>query len=196
VTSPVCVVDPRVTASEERQRPDEQEEQDEYDFHDVIIGHQLLLGQVEVFMSTITQSDQWLGVEVRHFAALDAVAREGSFGRAADRLGYTQSAVSQQIATLEKIVGETLVERPGGPRAVSLTEAGKLLLRHAEAIVARLDAAKADISALRAGETGTLRIGTYQSVGARVLPGVMRRFMADWPGIELGLSEPTTDPEL
>src|SRR5262245_29659811 len=147
-------------------------------------------------MTTITQPDQWLGVEVRHFAALDAVAREGSFGRAAERLGYTQSAVSQQIATLERIVGETLVERPGGPRAVSLTDAGKLLLRHAEAIVARLDAARADIAALRAGETGTLRVGTYQSVGARVLPGVMRRFIADWPGIELGLSEPGTDPEL
>ena len=147
-------------------------------------------------MATITQPDQWLGVEVRHFAALDAVAREGSFGRAADRLGYTQSAVSQQIATLERIVGETLVERPGGPRAVSLTEAGTLLLRHAEAIVARLDAARADIAALRAGETGALRVGTYQSVGARVLPEVMRRFLADWPGIELGLSEPATDPEL
>ena len=147
-------------------------------------------------MSTITQPDQWLGVEVRHFAALDAVAREGSFGRAADRLGYTQSAVSQQIATLEKIVGETLIERPGGPRAVSLTEAGQLLLRHAEAIVARLEAARADMAALRAGETGALRVGTYQSVGARVLPEVMRRFLADWPGIELGLSEPATDPEL
>jgi molybdate transport repressor ModE-like protein len=147
-------------------------------------------------MTTITQPDQWLGVEVRHFAALDAVAREGSFGRAAERLGYTQSAVSQQIATLERIVGETLVERPGGPRAVSLTEAGVLLLRHAEAIVARLDAARADIAALRAGETGTLRVGTYQSIGARVLPGVMRRFLADWPGIELGLSEPATDPDL
>jgi len=147
-------------------------------------------------MSTITQPDQWLGVEVRHFAALDAVAREGSFGRAADRLGYTQSAGSQQIATLEKIVGETLIERPGGPRAVSLTEAGELLLRHAEAIVARLEAARADMAALRAGETGALRVGTYQSVGARVLPEVMRRFLADWPGIELGLSEPATDPEL
>ena len=147
-------------------------------------------------MQTITKPDQWLGVEVRHFAALDAVAREGSFGRAADRLGYTQSAVSQQIATLERIVGETLVERPGGPRAVSLTDAGEVLLRHAEAIVARLDAARADIAALRAGETGALRVGTYQSVGARVLPEVMRRFLKDWPGIELGLSEPATDPEL
>jgi molybdate transport repressor ModE-like protein len=147
-------------------------------------------------MTTITQSDQWLGVEVRHFAALDAVAREGSFGRAAESLGYTQSAVSQQIATLERIVGETLVDRPGGPRAVSLTEAGKLLLRHAEAIVARLDAARADICALRAGETGALRVGTYQSIGARVLPGVMRTFLAEWPGIELGLSEPSEDAEL
>jgi DNA-binding transcriptional LysR family regulator len=147
-------------------------------------------------MASITEADNWLGVELRHLAALDAVAGEGSFGRAAERLGYTQSAVSQQIATLERIVGEKLLERPGGPRAVSLTDAGVLLLRHAEAIVARLDAARADMAALRAGETGALRVGTYQSVGARVLPAVMRRFMAEWPGIDLGLSEPATDPEL
>ena len=133
---------------------------------------------------------------MRHLAALEAVASEGTFGRAADRLGYTQSAVSQQIATLERIVGERLIDRPGGPRAVSLTEAGMLLLRHAEAITARLDAARADMASLQAGETGTLRVATYQSVGARVLPGVMRRFLAEWPGIELGLSEPTTDPDL
>ncbi len=147
-------------------------------------------------MTTITESDSWLGVELRHLAALDAVAHEGSFGRAADRLGYTQSAVSQQIATLERLVGEKLVERPGGPRAVSMTEAGELLLRHAEAIVHRLEAARADMASLRAGETGTLRVATYQSVAARVLPDVMRRFIREWPSIDLGLSEPTTDPEL
>ena len=72
------------------------------------------------------EPDRWLGVEVRHFAALEAVAREGSFGRAAESLGYTQSAISQQIQTLERLVGERLLERPGGPRAVSLTEAGRL----------------------------------------------------------------------
>jgi DNA-binding transcriptional LysR family regulator len=145
---------------------------------------------------TITETDNWLGVELRHLAALEAVAREGSFGRAATRLGYTQSAISQQVAQLERIVGEKLLERPGGPRAVSLTEAGEILLRHAEAIVARLDAARADMASLRAGEVGSLRVGTYQSVGARVLPAVMRRFRAERPGIELELHEPTTDPEL
>lgn len=147
-------------------------------------------------MAAITEPDSWLGVEFRHFAALDAVARTGSFGRAAEQLGYTQSAVSQQIATLERIVGERLVDRPGGPRPVSLTDAGSLLLRHASAIVSRLDAARADLVALRAGETGALRVGTYQSIGARVLPAVMRRFLADWPRIDLRLSEPATDPEL
>jgi DNA-binding transcriptional LysR family regulator len=147
-------------------------------------------------MNTITAPDRWFGVEVRHLAALDAVARAGSFGRAAEALGYTQSAISQQIATLERIVGERLVERPGGPRRVSLTEAGELLRRHAEAIVARFDAAQADMAALHAGETGALRIETYQSVGARVLPAVMRRFLGDWPRIEITLGESRTDDEL
>jgi molybdate transport repressor ModE-like protein len=135
------------------------------------------------------QASPWLGVELRHFAALQAVANRGSFGRAAHELGYTQSAVSQQIATLERIVGEKLVERPGGPRAVSLTEAGHLLLRHADSIVARLQAAQADLNALRAGEAGTLRVGTFQSVGARVLPEIMRRFRAQWPAVEIVLEE-------
>ena len=122
------------------------------------------------------EPDRWLGIELRHLAALQAVGDERSFGRAARRLGYTQSAVSQQIATLERIVGQRLLERPGGPRPVSLTEAGRLLVRHAEAIVARLDAAEADFRALSDGEAGTLRIGTYQSVGNKILPTLLMRF--------------------
>jgi molybdate transport repressor ModE-like protein len=137
----------------------------------------------------ISEPDRWLGVELRHFAALQALASEGSFGRAAERLGYTQSAVSQQIATLERIVGEKLVERPGGPRASSLTEAGELLLRHANSIVARLQAAQADLQAFKAGEVGTLRVGTFQSAGARLLPAVMRRFTDAWPGIDVEIAE-------
>jgi molybdate transport repressor ModE-like protein len=144
----------------------------------------------------IMEPDRWLGVEVRHFAALEAVAREGSFGRAAASLGYTQSAISQQIQTLERLVGERLLERPGGPRAVSLTEAGRLLLRHAEAIVARLHAAQADMAALASGEGGRLRVGTFQSVGARVLPAVMRRFATAWPHVTVELTESASDEEL
>jgi DNA-binding transcriptional LysR family regulator len=138
----------------------------------------------------------WLSVELRHLAALQALAQEGSFGRAAQRLGYTQSAVSQQIAALERSVAQRLVERPGGPRPVTLTEAGRLLLGHADAIVARLQAAQADMAALAEGEAGTLRVGTFQSVGARVLPAVMARFHADWPDIEIQLRESAHDDEL
>jgi DNA-binding transcriptional LysR family regulator len=141
-------------------------------------------------------AESWLGVELRHLAALQAVAEEGSFGRAAHRLGYTQSAVSQQIATLERIVGERLVERPGGPRPVTLTEAGILLLRHAESIVARLQAAQADLAALSSGAAGTLRVGTFQSVGRKVLPTVMRRFQRSWPDVDIELRESHSDLEL
>jgi molybdate transport repressor ModE-like protein len=145
---------------------------------------------------SIMEADRWLGVELRHLAALQAISEAGTFGRAAQRLGYTQSAVSQQIATLERIVGERLIERPGGPRPVSLTEAGAMLLRHAEAIVARLEAARADLEALSAGAAGTLRVGTYQSVGKRVLPSMIRRFSAGWPQVEIRLTESNTDRDL
>jgi DNA-binding transcriptional LysR family regulator len=144
---------------------------------------------MDILLVLIMEPDRWLGVELRHFAALQALAVEGSFGRAAQRLGYTQSAVSQQIAMLERMVGEKLVERPGGPRAISLTEAGELLLRHADSIVARVQAAQADLEALRSGEAGTLRVGTFQSVGARVLPEVMRRFTGAWPAVDVVLEE-------
>jgi DNA-binding transcriptional LysR family regulator len=141
-------------------------------------------------------ANDWLGVEMRHFAALEAVSRTGSFGRAARELGYTQSAVSQQIAQLERIVGQRLFDRPGGPRRVEATEAGLLLLRHADAIVAQLDAARADMSALAEGEAGTLRVGIYQSVGARLLPALVRRFRAQWPRVGVRVREESAAADL
>jgi DNA-binding transcriptional LysR family regulator len=140
--------------------------------------------------------DRWLGIELRHLAALQAVADEGTFRGAATRLGYTQSAISQQIATLERLVGAKLIERPGGPRAVSMTDAGRLVLRHAEAIMARLKAAEADVAAMLEGAAGRLRIGTFQSVGARIVPNLLRRFGAAWPGVDVQLVESASDPEL
>src|SRR5207244_10318523 len=95
-----------------------------------------LSAQIQLQSLMMIQPNRLLGVELRHLAALEAVARTRSFGGAARELGYTQSAVSQQIAQLEKLVGQRLVERPGGPRRVDLPEAGRLPLRHADSIVA------------------------------------------------------------
>lgn len=142
------------------------------------------------------EPDLLRGIELRHLIALHAIAETGSFGRAAITLGYTQSAVSQQLAALERAVGEKLVERPGGPKAVSLTEAGRLLNRHAEAIVGRLEAAQADLSAFAEGAAGPLRVGTYQSVSSRLLPALVRSFKEAWPKVDVQLSESAIDDEL
>ena len=141
-------------------------------------------------------ADYWAELELRHLVSLQAIAQTGSFHGAADQLEYTQSAVSQHIATLEGIVGARLLERSRGRRTVSLTEAGALLVRHADAIVARLRAAQADMAAYAEGVAGVLRIGTYPSVGARILPVVVRRFAAAWPGVEIRLTESSNDEAL
>ena len=126
--------------------------------------------------------DPWLGVEVRHLAALRAVADEGTFGAAALKLGYAQSAISQQIAALERYVGRRLFDRPGGSRPVSLTRAGELLLGHAESIMTRLSAARIDLESLTEDEVkGPLRVGAYQSVAATILPRILREIGAE-PG--------------
>jgi len=138
---------------------------------------------------------RWAGIELRHLAALAAIARAGSFHEAAERLGYTQSSVSEQIAGLERAVGERLIYRPGGPRRVSLTEAGQLLLRHAELILAQLQAAETDMRAYAAGESGSLAVGTYQSVSRQILPSLMRHFSSWYPKVDVDLKESTDDAD-
>jgi DNA-binding transcriptional LysR family regulator len=135
-------------------------------------------------------------VELRHLQALQAVARAGTFGRAAERLGYTQSAVSQQIAALERIVGAPVFDRPGGPRPVELTPLGSLLLRHVDDLLARLDAAAAEIERFQAGEVGRLVVGTFQSVSVEVLPRVIGLLRAERPELEIRLYEADLNDEL
>jgi DNA-binding transcriptional LysR family regulator len=131
----------------------------------------------------------WSGLEMRHLLALVAVVETGTFSRAAEQLGYTQSAVSQQVGTLERMVGAPLFERPGGPRPVRLTAAGEVLLTHARAVLARVSSAATDLRALASGEQGELRVGTLPSVGTKVLPRLLRTFGAEWPGIQIVLRE-------
>jgi DNA-binding transcriptional LysR family regulator len=139
-------------------------------------------------------ADRLLGVEFRHLAALEAIVDTGSFAAAARRLGYTQSAISQQVALLERVTELQLLERPGGRRPVTPTEAGERLLRHAARATAAMRAAEADLNALAEGEAGTLRVATFQSVGVRVIPPVMRLYVERRPAIQVRLVE--TDHEL
>ena len=136
------------------------------------------------------EHDLWLGVEVRHLAALRAVADEGTFGAAALRLGYAQSAISQQIAALERYVGHRLFDRPGGSRPVQLTRAGELLLGHAESIMTRLSAARADLGSLDLDDCSTaIRIGAYQSVARTILPLMLQELGADSSEVAFELKE-------
>jgi len=139
--------------------------------------------------SSSTHQAAWPGLEMRHLLALVAVVETGTFSGAAEQLGYTQSAVSQQVGTLERIVGTPLFERPGGRRPVRLTAAGEMLLTHARAVLARVSSAAADLRALASGEQGELRVGTLPSVGTKVLPRLLGTFRAEWPGIEIVLRE-------
>src|SRR3954452_1517452 len=135
-------------------------------------------------------------MELRYLVALEAVASERSFRRAAERLGYTQSAVSQQIAALERDIGERLVVRPRGRGETVLTDAGAVLLRHARAIGERVDAARTDLDALRDGRRGVLHVGMFQSVGARAIPALLPRFAAAWPDVEVRLHDASCDEDL
>jgi DNA-binding transcriptional LysR family regulator len=145
---------------------------------------------------SVASPRQWAGLELRHLLALKAIAEHGSFHRAAAALDYTQSGISHQIAALERIVGERLLERPGGSRPVRLTEIGERMLDHARLVVDQLDAAQADVAALRDGAAGRLRVGAFQSVGAKLLPPLISRLSRERPGLRIDLTQTTSDPEL
>lgn len=131
--------------------------------------------------------DQLDGLEVRHLLALDAVDRLGSFARAADDLGYTQGAISQQIAGLERLVGGTLFDRTPGPRPAQLTPFGALVLAHARTVLSRVRAAEADLTSFLAGASGRLRVGTFESVSTSLVPRIVRRMVEELPDLDLEL---------
>ena len=135
-------------------------------------------------------------LDMRLLVAFDAVATEGTFGRAAERLGYTQSAVSQQIASLERIVGERVFDRPGGPRPVELTPLGAHLLEHGRALLTQLDRIADDLDRFRVGDGGRLRVGTFQSVSNTVLPSLIGAMRKELPNLEIVAFESDYDEVL
>jgi DNA-binding transcriptional LysR family regulator len=125
-------------------------------------------------------------VDPRNLRALVAVAEGGSFRTAAHTLGYTQSAISHQIATLEKRLGTTLFVRPGGRRKVELTPLGQLAFHHAQRVLAANRALEGDVTAALAGARGTLRIGTSAST-SHLLAKPLAELAQQSPGVEVSL---------
>ena len=124
-------------------------------------------------------------IDVRRLRVLCEVARRGSFSGAAAALGYTQPAVSRQIQTLEAEVGALLVRRV--PKGAILTDAGRLLVDRGEAILARLHDAEAELKALAGVEGGRLRLASFASAAASVLPRAIARFRERHPAVELSV---------
>jgi DNA-binding transcriptional LysR family regulator len=125
-------------------------------------------------------------LDVRRMRVLREVAVRGSFSAAADALSFTQSAVSQQIAALEREAGTVLVQR--GARGIRLTEAGEALVRHTEAVMARLAEAEAELEAIAGLRGGRLRMASFESAGATLMPLAIAAFRERHPGVELSMT--------
>jgi DNA-binding transcriptional LysR family regulator len=124
-------------------------------------------------------------LDVKRLKVLREVAAHGSFSAAAEALAYTQSAVSQQIATLEREAGTVLVDRSA--RGVSLTDAGEALVRHADAVLARLADAEAELEAITGLRGGRVRMVAFPTAGATLAPRAIAEFRERHPAVEITL---------
>ena len=129
-----------------------------------------------------------MDLDLRHLRTFRSIVEEGTFGRAADRMGYTQSTVSQQIAALERCVGGRVFDRPGGPRSVRLTALGELVLDRGRQLLRSVDSLGEAIERFQAGE-GRIDIGTFQSVSAVILPALVNRLLEEHQHCQVRLSE-------
>jgi DNA-binding transcriptional LysR family regulator len=133
-------------------------------------------------------------LDLRRLRALHAVVTTGSVKDAAAHLGYTPSAVSQHIAALERETGTVLMERAG--RGIRPTESGRLLAGHATALLERLAETEAALEALKAGELGVLRLASFATAGAELVPPALASVRAALPHLEISLRVAERDDAL
>ncbi len=126
-------------------------------------------------------------LDVGRLRVFREVAARGSISSAAEALDFTQPAVSRQVATLEREAGAQLLERT--PRGVRLTEPGRVLLRHADTVIAQLQTAAEDVAAAARGDAGRLRIGAFATANASIVSRAIAAFTRSHPKVELSLSE-------
>jgi DNA-binding transcriptional LysR family regulator len=127
-------------------------------------------------------------IDLRQLTTMVAIAEEGTFSRAANRLGYAQASVSKQIGALERALGGSVFDRPGGPRPVRLTPLGAVVLEHGRELLSKADVLGDAVERFKAGD-GRIDIGTLQSVSNAILPTVIRRLKQEHPRCEIRLTE-------
>jgi DNA-binding transcriptional LysR family regulator len=124
--------------------------------------------------------------ELKHLRVFKEVAERGSFSAAAEALSYSQPAVSQQIAALERVAGAKLVDR--NARGIRLTDAGRALLGHADAVLAQLAEAEAELEAIGTLRSGKVRLVSFPTGGSSLIPPATATFHDRHPGVDLILS--------
>jgi DNA-binding transcriptional LysR family regulator len=130
-------------------------------------------------------------LDVKRLRVLREVANRGSFSGAADSLYLSQSAVSQQVATLEREVGMPLLDRTSsGPK---LTQAGRILVEHADAVICRLEEAERELSAIAGLEGGEVRLASFPTASATVITQAVSEFGRRHPKVQVVLFE--AEPE-
>ena len=122
-------------------------------------------------------------------AALVAVVEHGTFAAAADALGFTQSAVSQQIAQLERACGTSVFDRPKGPRPAELTQVGLAVVEFARRSLDRIDQMDDRLRSMQRGISGRLTVGTFQSASAELLPNIIAQMRRELPDVDVRLDE-------
>ena len=125
---------------------------------------------------------------------LREVAARGSFTGAAESLGYTQSAVSRQVAALEAAAGTQLFDR--GARGARLTDAGTALLRHATTVLDEVEQARRELQGLSPAAGGRLRVGAFPTAAAALVPRALADFRERWPGIDVTLRDASSPSHL
>jgi len=133
-------------------------------------------------------------IEVKHLRLIAAIDKYGTLSGAARELGLSQPAITQQMQRLEKELGTPLVTKQS--RGVSLTSAGRVLLRHAGQVLPSLSRAESEIAAIAGLRGGEIRISAFASGAAALLPGALARMADEHPGISFRLGEAETEESL
>lgn len=128
-----------------------------------------------------------MAIELKHLRLLQAVDEHGSISGAARHLGYSQAALTQQVQALERSVGTPVLLR--NPRGVTLTEAGRVLVRHGDAVLRQIALAQTEVEAVAGLRVGHLRVSAFPSAAGALLPEVFASLKQDHPGLSFEMVE-------